>query len=136
MNHTKIAEVCGPIADYFERVPESDVEMGQGFYEPSAEPGVNRPAYGCCVGAHLAYFLQAEPQPGTEVGLDTEALGWNYDDGLAAFCDALGATEAQVTAMLQHAGAGVRMPFGSLRWLNPPAEVFRRLCAIEELPDV
>ena len=114
MSRAKIGYAARTAADYFTDLPADRID--QEF--PSFKP--NRP---CCVGAHLARLFCEH------------AFQTDYREGMEAWGQAVGGNRAHGILLLRNAGAG-HDPFGTERWHWPPAEVFRRVAAVETLPDL
>ena len=103
-------------ADYFAALPAHRIDQSSADYHPTAP---------CCVGAHLAHAFGVAAQHDRD-----------YLTGAEAWAQAVGGNRAHVVLLLRAAGAHPYDPFGMEPWPTPPAEVFRRLRAIETLPEL
>ena len=99
------------LAHYF---TTAKVDQSYGIYDADTP---------CCVGAHLAHYLQ----------VTTEDDEITYNTGAEAWARAIGANRVQAILLLRAAGAN-HDPFSSRPWRTAPEIVFRRLAKIEELP--
>lgn len=99
------------VCDYFIALNPKRIDQGNGVFHKD-EP--------CCVGAHLANILTKYR---------------DYEVGIEAFCNLVGASKRQVYWMLEEAGGG-NHPFSPFSWDLPVAEVFTNLRKIEKLPSV
>ena len=111
MNATTIAAAGRQVAAYFADLPPDSINQL-----------VPRYATRCCVGAHLAHIL------GVNAGDNLD-----YLRGADAWAQAVGGNRAHAILLLRAAGAA-RDPFSGQRWPTAPAEVFRRVVAVETLP--
>ena len=100
-------------------------EMVELVREAVTAPGINQSRGGwnergdCCMGSRIAHAL----------GMD----GASYLEGADEWARRMGLNRAQVTAMLQDAGAG-HDPLGPRDWPECPEAVWRNLSRMEEPP--
>ena len=102
--------VVNDIMEYFKSLAPYRLNQRNGRY---------RTDISCCVGAHLAHFMNA---------------GSCYTEGMDAWGRHIGGNAAHGLLLLRNAGAGWD-PFGGAEWPMHPAKVFENLMAVEDLPD-
>ena len=104
------------VVSYFKNLDKSRIDQCYGEYSPT-DP--------CCVGAHLAHIL----------GVVGQGKLGDYTYGIEAWCGLVGGNRLHAVVMLRECGAP-RNPFDIDDWEVNPAEVFAKVYAIEELPDL
>ena len=114
MTDARAAVLC-KTSEYFAELPSDRLNQGSGTF-CLIEP--------CCVGAHLAFLLDA---------LGDYTIRPDFLMGADAWAAAIGGNRAHAILLLRNAGAG-HNPFSADDWPKPPAEVFRDLVNVETLP--